>query len=80
MTVSRSGDALTPSGLITSVVFVLVHAVQGLGTLLVPGPGIFVASWLYGWLAWRTGSIGIGLIIHSLGDFAHTCFGLLGGD
>ena len=66
--------------LITSVIFVLVHAVHGLGTLLVLGPGIFVASWLYGWLAWRTGSIVPGMVIHSLGDFAYTYFGLLGGD
>ena len=66
--------------LITSVVFVLVHAVHGLGTLLVLGPGIFVASWLYGWLAWRTGSILPGMVIHSLGDFAYTYFGLLDGD
>lgn len=66
--------------LVTSVVFVLVHAVHGLGTLLMLGPGIFVASWLYGWLAWRTGSIVPGMVIHSLGDFAYTYFGLLGGD
>ena len=66
--------------LITSVIFVLFHAVHGLGTLLVLGPGIFVASWLYGWLAWRTGSILPGMVIHSLGDFAYTYFGLLGGD
>lgn len=66
--------------LITSVIFVLFHAVHGLGTLLVLGPGIFVASWLYGWLAWRSGSILPGMVIHSLGDFAYTYFGLLGGD
>ena len=66
--------------LITSVVFVLVHAVHGLGALLMLGPGIFVASWLYGWLAIRTGSIVPGMIIHSLGDFAYTYFGLLSGD
>jgi len=66
--------------LITSAVFTLVHGVHGLGALLLLGPGIFVASWLYGWLAWRTGSILPGMVIHSVGDFAYTYFGLLGGD
>lgn len=66
--------------LITSAAFTLIHGVHGPGTLLMLGPGIFVASWLYGWLAWRTGSVVPGMVIHSLGDFAYTYFGLLGGN
>ena len=66
--------------LITSLVFTLVHAVHGIEALLMLGPGIFLASWLYGWLAWRTASIIPGMVIHGLGDFAYTYFGLLGGD
>jgi membrane protease YdiL (CAAX protease family) len=66
--------------LITSVAFTLVHAVHGLGALLLVGPGIFMASLLYGALAIRTGSIVPGMIVHTLGDLAFTYFGTLRGD
>ena len=65
---------------VTSVVFTLVHGVHGLGTLMLLGPGIFVASVLYGMLALRTGTVVPGMIIHTLGDLAYTFFGTLRGD
>jgi membrane protease YdiL (CAAX protease family) len=65
---------------VTSVVFVLFHGVHGWQTLLLLGPGFFVASVLYGMLAYHTGSIVPGAIIHVLGDMAYTFFGTLGGD
>lgn len=66
--------------MITSIVFVLFHGVHGPATLLLLGPGLFAASWLYGWLAVRTGTIVPGMILHALGDLAYTWFGTLGGD
>lgn len=66
--------------LTTSVVFTLLHAVHGLGTLLVVGPGFFVVSVLYGFLAVRTGTVIPGMILHTLGDLAHTYFATLRGD
>lgn len=65
---------------VTSIVFTLFHAVHGLGALALLGPGIFAASWLYGWLAVRTSTILPGVAIHALGDLSHTYFGVLGGD
>lgn len=65
---------------ITSLVFVALHITQGLGAVLLLGPGIFVASLLYGALARRTGTILPGMAIHVLGDLAHTYFGVLRGD
>lgn len=66
--------------LITSATFTLMHAVHGIGTLLLLGPGMFAASVLYCLLTRRTGTILPGIVIHTLGDLAHTYFGLLGGD
>jgi uncharacterized protein len=66
--------------LITSTVFTLFHGVHGLQTLLLLGPGFFAASVLYGLLAWRTGTILPGMVIHTTGDMAYTYFGRLGGD
>ena len=65
---------------VTSLVFVLFHGVHGWQTLLLLGPGFFVASVLYGMLAYHTGSILPGAIIHVLGDMAYTFFATLGGD
>ena len=66
--------------LVTSLVFTLLHGVHGLGTLLVVGPGFFVASALYGVLAVRTGTVIPGMILHTLGDLAHMYFATLRGD
>lgn len=66
--------------LVTSVVFMLFHGVHGWQALLLLGPGLFIASVLFGMLAYHTGSILPGIAVHVLGDFAFTFFGLLGGD
>lgn len=65
---------------ITSLVFVAMHITQGTGAVLLLGPGLFVASMLYGLLARRTGTILPGIAIHILGDLAHVYFGVLRGD
>ncbi len=65
---------------ITSLVFVAMHISQGIGAVLLLGPGLFVASMLYGVLAQRTGTILPGMMIHVLGDLAHVYFGVLRGD
>jgi len=69
-----------PAILATSVVFALFHGVHGWQALLLLGPGLFIASVLFGMLAYHTGSILPGIAVHVVGDFAHTFFGLLGGD
>ena len=66
--------------LVTSVVFTLLHGVHGLETLLLVGPGFFVVSLLYGVLALRTGTVIPGMLLHTLGDLAHTYFATLRGD
>lgn len=66
--------------LITSLVFVASHITQGIGAILVTGPGLFVASLLYGTLARRTGTILPGIVIHVLGDLARVYFGVLRGE
>jgi membrane protease YdiL (CAAX protease family) len=66
--------------LVTSAVFVLAHVTHGVVAMLLMAPGYFVASLLYGALAWRTGSILPGMALHVTGDFLHTMFVLLGGD
>jgi membrane protease YdiL (CAAX protease family) len=65
---------------VTSVVFALFHSVHGWQTLLFMGPGLFIASVLYGMLAYHTGSIVPGIVVHVLGDLAHTVFGVLQGN
>ncbi len=65
---------------ITSLVFVGLHITQGIGAVLFLGPGLFVASMLYGTLARRTGTILPGIAIHIAGDLAHVYFGVLRGD
>lgn len=65
---------------ITSLAFVALHVTQGLGAVLVMGPGLFIASMLYGTLARRTGTILPGMVIHVLGDLARVYFGVLRGD
>jgi membrane protease YdiL (CAAX protease family) len=69
-----------PAIVVTSVVFVLVHGVHGLDTLILLGAGFFVASVLYGYVAYNTGTIVPGMVIHVVADLAYTYFGLLGGD
>lgn len=71
-----SGTAIV----VTALVFALVHGVHGLETLLLLGPGIFIAGIVYGLLAHHTGSILPGMLAHVLGDLAFTYFGVLGGD
>ena len=66
--------------LVTSVVFVLSHATHGLPTLVVMAPGLFIASYLYGLLAQRTGTILPGILIHTAGDLTRAFFGVLKGD
>jgi len=66
--------------LITSVVFAAAHITQGVGALLVLGPGLFAASLLFCALARRTGSILPGMLIHVIGDLSHVYFGVLRGD
>jgi membrane protease YdiL (CAAX protease family) len=65
---------------ITSIVFMLFHAVHGWQALLLLGPGLLIASALYGMLAYHTGSILPGMAAHAAGDMAFTYFGFLGGD
>jgi membrane protease YdiL (CAAX protease family) len=65
---------------ITSLVFVAMHITQGIGAVLLLGPGLFAASMLYGMLAQRTGTILPGIAIHTIGDLAHVYFGVLRGD
>lgn len=65
---------------ITSVVFVLAHITQGPAALLILGPGLFIASMLFGALARRTGTILPGMVLHVIGDLASVYFGALGGD
>jgi uncharacterized protein len=66
--------------LVTSAVFTLLHATQGLNYLLLFAPGIFVASVIYGHLALKSGSILPGMALHFAGDLAYAYFALLGGD
>lgn len=65
---------------ITSVVFVASHITQGIGAVVAMGPGLFIASMLYGMLARRTGTILPGMVMHVLGDLARVYFGVLRGD
>jgi len=65
---------------ITSLVFVAAHVTQGVGALLVMGPGLFIASMLYGTLARGTGTILPGIAVHVAGDFARVYLGVLHGD
>ncbi len=65
---------------ITSLVFVAMHITQGIGAVVLLGPGLFVASLLYGLLARRAGTILPCIAIHTVGDLAHVYFGVLGGD
>jgi len=65
---------------VTALFFVLAHAAHGMETLLMLGPGIFFAGILYGMLAYHSGSILPGMVVHFLGDLAYTYFGVLGGD
>jgi len=65
---------------VTSIVFALVHGVHGWESLVLLGPGIFVASVLYGMLAYHSNSILPGMAVHFIGDLSYTYFGLLGGN
>lgn len=65
---------------VSAAAFALAHGVHGLHTLLLLGPGIFIAGVIYGLLARHTGSILPGMLAHFLGDLSYTYFGLLGGD
>ena len=66
--------------LVTSTVFTLLHASQGLTYLLTFAPGLFLASAVYGHLALKSGSILPGMALHFAGDLAFAYFALLGGD
>lgn len=66
--------------MLASVAFVLLHMTHGLVALVLMAPGYFAVSYLYGLLAWRTGSILPGIALHVTGDFLHTVFAVLGGD
>jgi CAAX protease family protein len=66
--------------LVSALVFALVHGVHGLEHLLFLGPGIFVAGVVYGLLAYHSGSILPGMVVHFLGDLSFTYFAALGGD
>lgn len=65
---------------VTSAAFTLLHATQGLTYLLTFGPGIFIASLIYGHLALKSGSILPGMVLHVGGDLAYAYFVLLGGN
>lgn len=65
---------------VTAAVFVLAHATHGLAMLAQVAPGYFVAGVLYGLLAWRSGSILPGIVVHTLGDIVVALFGTLHGD
>jgi membrane protease YdiL (CAAX protease family) len=65
---------------LTSAVFVASHITQGIAAVLLMGPGLFVASVLYGLLARRTGTILPGLVMHVVGDLARVYVGVLRGD
>jgi len=65
---------------ITSLVFAASHITQGIGAVLATGPGLFIASMLYGTLARRTGTVLPGIVLHVLGDLARVYFGVLRGD
>jgi len=65
---------------IASLVFVVSHATHGFGAVLVLGPGIFLASVLYGHLALQTGTIVPGMCLHVIGDLTYTYFGVLHGN
>jgi membrane protease YdiL (CAAX protease family) len=65
---------------LTSLMFVASHITQGIGAVLIMGPGMFITSMLYGTLARRTGTILPGMVIHVLGDLARVYFGVLQGD
>jgi membrane protease YdiL (CAAX protease family) len=65
---------------ITSLVFVAAHLTHGIAAVVMLGPGMFVASMLYGTLARRTGTILPGMVLHVLGDLARVYFGVLRGD
>lgn len=75
-------ERFNPRGAIwmTSLMFVASHITQGIGAVVLLGPGLFAASMLYGMLARRTGTILPGIAIHIVGDLAYTYFGLLRGD
>ena len=65
---------------LTSLVFAASHITQGLSAVLTLGPGLFIASLLYGILARRTGTILPGMAIHVTGDLARVYLGVLHGD
>jgi ABC-2 type transport system permease protein/sodium transport system permease protein len=65
---------------ITSLVFAVSHITHGLATVLILGPGLFMAAMLYGLLAKRTGTILPGMLLHIVGDLSYTFFGVLRGD
>ena len=65
---------------VTSIVFVFAHLTHGWQMIVFLGPGIFMAGVIYGMLAYHTGSILPGMLVHFLGDLSFTFFGVLGGD
>jgi membrane protease YdiL (CAAX protease family) len=65
--------------LVTSVVFMLAHAPQDLHQFSRLAVGYLVLGLLWGGLAWRTGSILPGMVLHVLGDLSAGYFVYLGG-
>lgn len=66
--------------LVSSALFALLHASQGVTYLLTFAPGLFLASVVFGYLALKSGSILPGMALHVAGDIAFAYFALLGGD
>ena len=52
----------------TSLFFALIHLTHGLTLLAFLLPYYLAVSVVYGILAWRTGSILPGMVLHSIGD------------
>jgi hypothetical protein len=50
--------------MVTSAAFTLLHGTHGLAYLLAVGPGLFLASLVYGYLALRSESIFPGITLH----------------
>lgn len=65
---------------IASLVFVVAHLTQGIGAVVMLGPGLFIAAMLYGALARGLGTIAPGIVLHVLGDLGRTYWGVLQGD
>ena len=66
--------------LVTSVAFTLGHAPQDIHQFMRLAVGYFVLALLWGALAYRSGSILPGMVLHVVGDLMVAYFIVLGGD